>query len=206
MNLRGGPATSYDVVAVMPEGSAVELLGELSGSYAKITWDDLTGWVAAEFLGTEVGVTESTPEPETPVATEPTVTPEPETPAATEPTVTPDATATESTVAPEATSEDARVSALAIGTTPIGTATVTTVGLSLNMRSGPGTSFGVVRSIPSGAQVELMGEAENGFRPVRYQGTQAGPPPITCALVRLQRQLPLRSRRRQQRPRHPVIR
>jgi len=58
-----------------------------------------------------------------------------------------------------------------VGDTPIGTATVSTVGFSLNMRSGPGISYGVVRGIPSGAEVELMGEAQNGFRPVRYGGT-----------------------------------
>lgn len=81
------------------------------------------------------------------------------TPASEEPTATP---VTPAAPDPESPS---------IGDTPIGTATVSTVGLSLNLRSGPGTSFGVVRSLPSGAQVEVMGEAQNGFRPVRYQGT-----------------------------------
>ncbi len=54
----------------------------------------------------------------------------------------------------------------------IGSATVTTVGLSLNLRSGPGASFGVIRSLPSGATVDVMGAAQNGFLPVRYQGTK----------------------------------
>jgi len=48
---------------------------------------------------------------------------------------------------------------------------VTTSGLSLNMRTGPGPDFGVIRAIPSGAQVDVMGAAQNGFLPVRYQGS-----------------------------------
>jgi len=38
-----------------------------------------------------------------------------------------------------------------IGDTPIGTAVVTSGGSSLNMRSGPATNFGVIRSLPRGA-------------------------------------------------------
>jgi uncharacterized protein YraI len=48
-----------------------------------------------------------------------------------------------------------------------GTATVTT---SLNLRSGPGTNFGVVTVMPPGAVVTLAGEQANGFLSLVYNG------------------------------------
>jgi uncharacterized protein YraI len=38
----------------------------------------------------------------------------------------------------------------------------------LNLRSGPGTSYGVVVVIPSGTEVGITGGAQNGFLPVRW--------------------------------------
>ncbi len=48
------------------------------------------------------------------------------------------------------------------------TATTTTA---LNLRSGPGTSYGVLTVMPAGAAVTLDGDARNGFYPVLYAGT-----------------------------------
>ena len=56
-----------------------------------------------------------------------------------------------------------------VGNTVTGSAVTTS---RLNMRTGPGTSYGVTLIIPNGASVELMGEARNGFSPVRYNGTK----------------------------------
>jgi len=137
LNLRSGAGASFGVIAIMPAGAPVELTGETSNGFSRVTWNGNNGWASTQFLTTEGGAAEPTPAPD-------------------EPTVTP------STPAPESPS---------IGETPVGMATVSAGGLSLNMRSGPGTSFGVVRSIPSGAQVEVMGGGQNGFLPVRYGGT-----------------------------------
>ncbi|MBA2468437.1 MAG: SH3 domain-containing protein, partial [Chloroflexia bacterium] len=137
LNLRSGPGASFGVIAIMPDGAQVELTGESSNGFSRLTWNGNNGWASTQFLTTEGGPTEPTPAP-------------------VEPTGTP------TSPAPESPS---------IGETPVGTATVSTGGLSLNMRGGPGTSFGVVRSIPNGAQVEVMGSAQNGFLPVRYGGT-----------------------------------
>ena len=41
----------------------------------------------------------------------------------------------------------------------------------LNLRSGPGTGFGVLLVIPGGGAVETTGSSENGFWPVVYSGT-----------------------------------
>jgi uncharacterized protein YraI len=57
----------------------------------------------------------------------------------------------------------------AIGDTVTGTAYTTG---RLNMRSGPSTSNGVRLVIPNGAKVDVMGSAQSGFTPVRYNGTK----------------------------------
>lgn len=142
LNLRSGPGASYGVIVIMPAGAPVTLTGETSNGFSELTYNGQTGWAATTFLTASGGVTQPTPTTQAP-------------------TTTPAAPTTTST--PQVPS---------IGDTPIGTATVNTVGVSLNMRSGPGVSFGIVRSLPSGAQVELMGDSQNGFRPARYQGAK----------------------------------
>ncbi|MDQ3653709.1 MAG: SH3 domain-containing protein [Chloroflexota bacterium] len=60
-------------------------------------------------------------------------------------------------------------SGVAVGDTVTGSASTTA---SLNMRSGPATSYGVKLTMPRGAQVEVMGSGQGGFLPVRYNGTK----------------------------------
>ncbi len=146
LNLRSGPGTSYGVVAVMPDGATVQLTGSVSGEFSQVTWNGTTGWAATAFL-TANGGGSSPPatQPPAPVQTEPPA------PQATEPPA----------VAPQN-----------IGDTVVGTATVSTGGLSLNLRSGPSTSHGVLRGLPNGTIVDVMGSAENGFLPVRINGTK----------------------------------
>ena len=57
---------------------------------------------------------------------------------------------------------------VAVGDSVTGSATTTA---SLNMRTGPGTSYSVWLTMPRGARVEVMGGAQGGFLPVRYNGT-----------------------------------
>ena len=152
LNLREGPGTSYDVVVQVPDGTPLELTGEVSGEFSAVILDETPGWVATIYLSATAPVvaTEELPG-ETPVAT---------TPAPTE----------EAAVGGEG--DEAMTSQLfSLQETPVGIATVVTGGLTLNLRSGPSTSFGIVGRIPNGATVDVMGSAENGFLPVRYQGT-----------------------------------
>ena len=58
---------------------------------------------------------------------------------------------------------------VAVGDTVVGSASVTSA---LNMRTGPGTTYQVVMVLPSGASVEIMGNPQGGFYPVRYNGTK----------------------------------
>lgn len=55
-----------------------------------------------------------------------------------------------------------------VGESVTGSAT-TTAGL--NLRSGPATSYATRLTMPRGAAVDLMGGAQDGFLPVRYNGT-----------------------------------
>ena len=45
---------------------------------------------------------------------------------------------------------------------------------SLNLRSGPSTSNSVLLVMPDGSEVGVTGSPQNGFTPVRYNGTTAG--------------------------------
>jgi uncharacterized protein YgiM (DUF1202 family) len=129
LNLRNGPATSYRVILVLPDGAAVSLVGETSNGFSKVTYNGNTGWAATQYLGNSGG---NTPDPD--------------------PTPAPDTG-----------------SGVAVGDTVTGSATTTA---RLNMRTGPGTSYGVTLTMPSGESVEIMGGAQNGFAPVRYNGTK----------------------------------
>lgn len=55
-----------------------------------------------------------------------------------------------------------------VGDSATGSATVTTY---LNLRTGPGTTYAVVTVMPTGATVELRGDAQNGFLPLSFNGT-----------------------------------
>ena len=59
-------------------------------------------------------------------------------------------------------------SAVPVGDAATGSAT-TTAGL--NLRQGPGTTYAVITVMPTGAAVELRGEAQNGYYPLSYNGT-----------------------------------
>lgn len=60
-------------------------------------------------------------------------------------------------------------SAPSVGDTPVGTMRTTT---RLNIRTGPGTGYSVVTTLVTGATVEIMGNAQSGFYPIRYGQTK----------------------------------
>lgn len=53
VHLRAGPGTGYPVLAVLPSGAPVHIIGCLSGySWCDVTWGATRGWVAAYYLRT----------------------------------------------------------------------------------------------------------------------------------------------------------
>ncbi len=51
LNLRTGPGTGYEVLAVMPAGSRVDaMLDEAQGDYVRVRYGELEGWAATAYL------------------------------------------------------------------------------------------------------------------------------------------------------------
>ena len=59
---------------------------------------------------------------------------------------------------------------VAVGDTVVNSGYVNTD--ALNLRTGPGTGYGVVTVMYSGAGLEIMGDPQAGFYPIRYNGTK----------------------------------
>jgi uncharacterized protein YraI len=155
LNFRSGPGLSSPVIGVLTFGTRVEITGSAQNGFLPITSQGQNGWASAEFIDAGAG---GTPATSTPTATATPVTP---TPTATPVTPTATATPVTPTPSPAPTIPPGGVS---------GTAVVSVTG-TLNMRSGPGTQYPVIRGLSNGSQVDLLGAAQNGFRPIRYQGT-----------------------------------
>ena len=65
---------------------------------------------------------------------------------------------------------DSGSGSVAVGDTVVDTGYVNTD--ALNLRTGPSTSYDVIAVMYSGAGVEIMGDPQSGFYPVRYNGTK----------------------------------
>jgi uncharacterized protein YraI len=144
LNLRDGPSTSHTILDVMPQGAEFKIRGDIQSGFHPVEYSGTTGWAYAEFTTVNGGTTPAPSEPET-------VPGEGNVPAPSEPETTPG---------------DGSVPVP--GTDPVGTAMV--IDGALNLRSGPSTSSSILDVMPNSAQVSLLGEPQNGFLPIRYNG------------------------------------
>ena len=64
LNLRNMPSTAGDVDAVLPKGTVVEILGESSGSWLKISVGGKVGYVSSQYITPGGDPTTVTPPPE----------------------------------------------------------------------------------------------------------------------------------------------
>ncbi|MFT4039170.1 MAG: SH3 domain-containing protein [Thermomicrobiales bacterium] len=192
LNLRSGPATTYSVVTVMPDGATVTITGALTNGFYPVRYGSLTGYAFAQYL--QIG---SNPTP--------TATPTNQTAIVIDGALNlrsgPGTTYSVVTVMPDgatvtitgalnngfypvrygSTNGYAFAQYLQIGGTPSSptpTATATTqptraawTTANLNLRSGTGSSFGVIMVIPSGAGITVTGSLSNNYYPVTYNGT-----------------------------------
>lgn len=112
LNLRAGPSTADEVIAVMPPGAAVTIDGEPENGFYPVTYRGTSGWAYGAWLdlGGDLG-----PAP------------------------------------------------------AVGEAEVTS---DLNLREGPSTSEDVLTVMMPGDVVEILGDPENGFYPVRFDGEE----------------------------------
>ena len=181
LNMRTGPALSYSVVTVIPTGATVTLTGQESNGFRSVSWNGQSGWAFATYLSVD------------------SPTPSPNETAETTDRVNlrsgPGTTFAVLTVVPNGgivtlTGQSSNgfrsvtwgaytgwISAtyLDLGgetppptTPPVETNAVTTD--NLNLRTGPGVTFGVIAVMPRGSRVVLTGQLSNGYRSVSWNG------------------------------------
>jgi uncharacterized protein YraI len=57
VNLRSGPGTGYQVLRVVPNGGRVNTTGTVENGYRYVSFDDLNGWIANQYLSWDLGGT-----------------------------------------------------------------------------------------------------------------------------------------------------
>jgi uncharacterized protein YraI len=191
LNLRSGPSTGSSVILVMPDGALVTLTGESSGGFLSVSYQGTAGWAYAAYLDTgddgSIAPPPSTDGPEaTVVGGSLNLRSGPGTgysvilvmPSGSTVTLTGEESGGFSSVAYNGTAGWAYSAYLGqedggVDTPPPGTdgPSATVVDGSLNLRSGPGTSYAVILVMPDGAEVTLTGESSGDFVSVDYQGT-----------------------------------
>lgn len=196
LNLRSGPSTNDAIISVMPAGAAVTITGDATNGYYPLTFQGTQGyghsdWISyggssgsgstASATGTAYVIDGSLNLRSGPSTGNSVV------------TVMPDGAQVSLTgessggflsvtyngsagwafadyLSSSAGSGDTSGSgSTAVGDTVVSTMRTTT---RLNMRSGPGTNYGIITTLVNGATVEIMGSAQGGFYPVRYGGNK----------------------------------
>lgn len=188
LNMRSSPSTTASVLTVMPDGATVTLTGRSSNGFRSVSYNGTSGWAYATYLSTG-GDTPAPPSSSIPAtvidgalnlrsaaslaAGIVTVLPDGATVSLSGATSNGFSQVTWNGLTGWAysiylsTGDD---DAPAEGVSGNG-AFATVFDGALNLRSGAGLGYAVLLVMPDGAQVELTGNANNGFTQVIYQGT-----------------------------------
>ncbi len=158
VNLRAGPGTSYPVLAVLPFGTTVTVVGApTADNWVPVVHQGMTGYILGDYLALQASLGGSGgpgPGP-TPRAAAPTPAPTAPLPVPTMPAPLPTPPVTPTSTP---TGEDVRAATVV---PPDG----------LNLRAGPGTGFPVLTTMPGGARVQVIGRpTADGWYTVRYDG------------------------------------
>ena len=187
-NFRQGPGSTYDLISVIPAGESVTLLAvSANGIWSQVRFNNVTGWIGTEFLGVNTQPPVTQPPTTAPPGT--TVTGATTTavnlrrgsgttysvirvlPSGTSVTVLgTNANGTWSQVRAGndtgwVSSEFLNVTNNTPGTTqppantPAATGTTTTA---VNLRRGSGTTYSIIRVLPNGTSVTVLGTNANG--------------------------------------------
>jgi len=186
LNLRTAPNADADVITVVPQNTIVTFQGQTNGAYAQIKYNDVTGWVIAEYLLEGVdGAGAETPTVPGSTVTPVTATTTPassETPGATE-TVAPTATVTPETATPTETP--------AITETVV-TETERVLLESVNLRDQPNANAAIITVLDKGLTVNVTGRtsglyseivagSSTGWAVTQYLGTPGAVTPTATA-------------------------
>ena len=148
LNVRNGAGTNYPRIGGLTYGKVVNVYEEKDG-WIRIGYGTDYGWVCAKYTSYQSGgsittePTTPTPEPEP----EPGPTPEPEP----EPTPEPE---------PEPEPEPPSSTSFQVRVTPWD---------GLNVRTGPGTGYGIITALPQGTVVTVTDE-QDGWYKIEYNG------------------------------------
>ncbi len=194
LNMRTDAGLSYPVILVIPQGATVTLTGQDTNGYRSISYNGRNGWAFGAYLAdsapapspsTTATVTERLNLRRGPSLADGVIT---VLPAGASVAVTGDARNGYRPVTWSGYSGWAHTDWLDFGTTPQppppppppdpepepepdpgpkGTGVTTD---NLNLRSGPGSSFGVITLIPRGTKIELTGQQQNGYLSVSWNG------------------------------------
>ncbi len=179
VNLRAGPALSYDAIAVIPVESQVTLTGQHVNGYRSVTYNGQDGWAFATYLS----IDDQSPSPSESATTTARLN------LRTEPTTASDVLTVMPTGARVTlTGENANgfrsvtwagytgwasAQFLDFGSTPPPQPEPDTTAITtdrLNLRSGPDVSASVITVMPRGSEVVLTGQESNGYQSVSWNG------------------------------------
>ncbi|MCO5218224.1 MAG: SH3 domain-containing protein [Thermomicrobiales bacterium] len=201
LNLRSGPGTDSPIILVMPAGAAVSVTGDATNGFYPLTYRGTSGYAHSDWISFGGSSGSGTTSSGTGTAyvidgnlnlrTGPstgnsviTIMPNGATVSLTGQSsggflsVTYNGTAgwahgdylsSSAPSAPTTPTTPTTPSAPSVGDTVVGTMRTTA---NLNMRSGPGTSYGIITTAPNGSSIEIMGDPQSGFYPVRYSGNK----------------------------------
>ena len=197
LNLRTGPSTGDSIITVIPRGASVSLDGGSQNGFLSLTYSGSWGWAHGDWISTggsgpvtTPGATGTTTVIDGPLNLR-------SGPSTGNSSITLMPYGASMSLTGETSGEWVRVvyngttgwahsaylgsggsgtpsqpsqpSNPGVGDTVIGSMVTTD---NLNMRSGPSTSNGLITTIPRGVTVELMGNAQGGWYPVRYAGNK----------------------------------
>ncbi len=173
LNLRASASTGSAVLLVMPNGATVELLGETSNGFSKVSYQGTVGWAFSEFLSsgggsgsgsaTVIGGALNLRATASLNASVLLVLPD-----GAQVTLLGQTSNGFTKVRYQGTDGWAYSTYLSTGG---GSSTATVIDGALNLRSSASFNASVLLVMPNGAQVTLLGQTSNGFAKVRYQGT-----------------------------------
>ncbi len=187
LNLRSGPSLADGIRAVLPGGAVVTVTGATSNGFRPVVWNGYEGWAYAQFLTTG---TASAPGPAPAPAPEPApngVTTDAlnlrSGPGSSYPVLTVMPRGAKIALTGKTSNGYTSVSwegrsgwahsdwIAADGAVPVPRKTGRTTD-TLNLRSGPATTYTVLAVLPASATVTLTGQTSNGFHAVSWNGKE----------------------------------
>ncbi len=199
LNLRSGPSTNDSIIAVMPAGASITITGDSSGGFYPVTYNGTSGWAHSDWVSSGgssgSGVTASDTGTAYVIDGSLNLRSGPSTgnsvitvmPNGAKVSLTGQSSGGFLSVTYNGTGgwafadylstsggNSGSDSGTSTGSTDVGDTVIATMRTTtrLNMRSGPGTSYGIITTLVNGATVEVMGDPQNGFYPVRYGGNK----------------------------------